>query len=119
LKELPDKIYELVPPVSFIKPHLTPFLRIRLRKKRGEINRPTKKSGITISILVEDDITLDKIKKIVSVFLPSLDYIFRTREGFGVFFQVVEHMEDLPDMLEHPVFIYYHGDGKGQNGEAF
>jgi len=28
-------------------------------------------------------------------------------------------MEDLTDMLEHPVLVDHHGNGKGQDGEAF
>ncbi len=44
------------------------------------------------------------------VLLSSLDDIFRPGKGFGVFFQVVEHMEDLADVLEHPVFVYYDRD---------
>ena len=42
-----------------------------------------------------------------SVFFPSLDDIFRPGQGFGIFFQVVEHMKDLTDVFEHPVFIYH------------
>jgi len=70
--------------------------------------------------LVEDVLILDKnlnpwrmitsarsIRERDLVFLPSLDDIFRPGQGFGIFFQVVEHMEDLANMLEHPVFVYY------------